>query len=123
MSDTNTMLVRRGDVVHVRGCELIGGAYVVPVIHPDGGMKFCTRCGATPTPKVMAGALNAGVYGKTVAVPESGLDAPFEGRVIAISHDGSITGRTVTTFTFEPAPGGRARVLTVDSTVRVEVRR
>lgn len=123
MSDASTMLVRRGDVVHVRGCELIRGASVVPVIHPDGAAKFCTRCGATPTPKVMAGALNAGVYGKTVAVPASGLDAPFEGRVIALSHDGSITGRTVTTFTFEPTLGGRAHVVTVDSTVRVEVQR
>ncbi|PZE89966.1 hypothetical protein [Curtobacterium sp. MCBD17_008] len=119
----NTMLVRRGDVVHVRGCERTRGANVVPVIHPSEDMRFCSHCGATPTPKVMAGALNAGVYGKTVSVPESGLDAPFEGRVIALHHEGSITGRTVTTFTFEPLLGGRAHVITVDSTVRVEVQR
>jgi hypothetical protein len=117
----DTMLVRRGDVVHVRGCELTRGANVVPVPRPSDDMRFCSHCGASAAPKVMAGALNAGVYGKTVAVPASGLEAPFTGRVLGVSHDGAITGRTVTTLTFEPEVGGRAHIVTVDSTVRIEV--
>jgi hypothetical protein len=119
--DKDTKLVRRGDVVHVRGCTRIQGTNVVPVPRPTADMRFCSHCGASAAPKVMAGALNAGVYGKTVLVPASGLEAPFTGRVLGVSHDGSITGRTVTTLTFEPVVGGRAHVVTVDSTVRVEV--
>lgn len=118
-----TMLVRRGDVVHVRGCDRTTGAKVTPVFSTTASMQFCSVCGAGPMPRVPAGSLGAGTIGKTVAVPPSGLDDAVTGRVLSVAHDGSVTGRTVTTLTFEPAVLlGQCRVLTVDSAVRVEVR-
>ncbi|PZE23884.1 hypothetical protein [Curtobacterium sp. MCBD17_028] len=121
MSDT--MLVRRGDVVHVRGCDRTAGAKVTPVYSTGPGMQFCTLCGAEPRPKVAAGSLGSSVVGKTVAVPPAGLDEAFTGRVLSVAHEGGATGRTITSFLFEPAEAlGRARSLTVDSSVRVEVR-
>lgn len=119
---TETMLVRRGDVVHVRGCERASGAKVVPIYSATPDMQFCSLCGAEPTPRVPAGVLGATAIGRTVAVPPSGLDEAYTGRLLSVAHDGGATGRTITTFLFEPtAPLGRARSLTVDSSVRVEV--
>lgn len=121
----DTMLVRRGDVVHVRGCERATGVKVTPVEYPAvAGMKFCSLCGPVPVePGTPAGRLSGGAIGRRVSVPASGLDEAFAGRLVSIGHDGSVTGRTVTTLTFEPAEKlGRCRVLSVDSSVRVEVR-
>lgn len=120
-----TMLVRRGDVVHVRDCSRAQGVKVTPVEGPAiASMKFCSLCGPVPMePGTPAGRLGGGAIGRRVSVPASGLDEAFTGRLLSIGHDGSVTGRTVTTLTFEPTEKlGRCRVLSVDSSVRVEVR-
>ncbi|WP_413600815.1 hypothetical protein [Curtobacterium sp. Curtsp57] len=121
---TDTMLVRRGDVVHTRNCSRAQGVKVTPVEGPPiAGMNFCSLCGPVPEPGTPAGRLGAQTIGRRVSVPASGLDEAFAGRLLSVGHDGSVTGRTVTTLTFEPTGTlGRCRVLTVDSAVRVEVR-
>ena len=75
---TDTMLVRRGDVVHVRGCARATGAKVTPVVTTPAGTLFCGLCGAEPLKRVPAGSLTAAVLGKWVAVPASGLDKPCD---------------------------------------------
>lgn len=74
--------------------------------------------------KCYAGDLGSDALGKTVAVPQSGLDEAHAGTLALVSHFVGVAGKPVTELRFAPAELlGSSRVLTVDDAVTVEVRR
>lgn len=73
--------------------------------------------------KAYAGDLGSDALGKTVVLPQHGLDDERKGVVLSVSHDTGMTGKPITSVVFRPeGPLASRRLATVDSMVIVEVK-